>query len=513
MNRRIFWALAAVVLISIFTGCSGSEGSKDAGPDAALPDASVSDAGPTDVFTPPDSGHFAPLSCPDVKGTDKNLRQKAEYFDRIATEWHTPAGQNLFFNVWLKDDLKTFDKVGMSDNVGLWSSMYAASQAYRYAATGSGEALENLRRIIRGEHNMMKITGVPGLFTRVYINPALPGFPTAESLKAMYPDCDLKVAHCKRFNEVTEGEFAGLWFKNDVSKDEYSGHMFTMAVVWELIADGEIRGMVRDIALQVGDHLIDNQLRITDIDGVVTTFGKMYALSFEDYPGFNAVLSLSWLRLAATVGGGRYEDFYKNCLLQKRGKRQCIKDEDPAPYTDYFDAIGLDGECQTNWNNHNMAQLSMYHLIRNETDPAQKTKYRAAFRDNMWAPDDPFPMRDQKKTLYTMFYLVNRDPADQWPEASARDAICTMKIFPETKEHKAVDTVSKYQSKCLARGGDPMADVVIPIDEVDMDNFLWTGNPYELEQAPAEPKNVESPEDYLLAYWMGRYFGFISEDM
>lgn len=36
---------------------------------------------------------------------------------------------------------------------------------------------------------------------------------------------------------------------------------------------------------------------------------------------------------------------------------------------------------------------------------------------------------------------------------------------------------------------------------------------YKLKIEPENRLLIESPEDYLLAYWIGRYYGFISEVM
>jgi hypothetical protein len=479
-----------------------------------VPEARGGDAAGGDRATADSHGpKFEPLACPDIPGTKMSLAEKAQAMDEAATRWHLPPGQDWLFSVFLQDDLQTFDKVILSDNVGTWTALYAASQSFRYAATKDDQALQNLRRVVRGEHDMMKITGVPGLFARVVINPSLPGFPSGEQLLANYPDCDLSKKHCKRFNEVTDGPYKGLWFKNDVSKDEYAAHMFSMAVAWEIIDDPEVRERVADIVTQVGDHLVDNRLQITDIDGKVTLFGAMNAVGLDDFAGFDALLSLSWLRLAAAIGGEKYRVFYEECLLQGSGPKECIPaDGKPAPYTDYFHMIGLDLACKTNWNNHNMAQLAMYPLIRFEEDALLKALYRRTLRDQLWAPDDPYPMRDQQKTVYTFMYLVNKESSDPWPDGPARDAICSLKRFRESKNHYPMDNLAKYPVECYDRSDEPMADFVIPVDEQEMDNFLWIGNPYRLEKDDGDPHIVESPEDYLLAYWMGRYYGFIGEE-
>lgn len=457
---------------------------------------------------------FNPVKCnKDITPTLKNLREKAEYFDVIARDLHLPSGQELLFSVFVKEDEKTFDKVIMSDNVGTWTALYTASQAFRYASTGSIDALNNLKRTLRGELNLLRITDVKGLFTRVYVNPNLAGFPTAEQLNTWYPDCDLNIRHCKRFVEVKDGEYKGYWFKTDVSKDEYAHHMFAMSILWQLVNDEEVRSMVKEIVTSVADHLIDNNLRITDIDGRVTTYGRMYATALDDFAGFNALLTLSWMKLASIVGGEKYTKFYNDCLLQKRGRYRCIKDEDPTPYTEYLYSIGLNLNCKTNWNNHNMAQISMFHLIQNENDMELKKLYKEILYKQLWDADDPRPMRLQQNTLYTFFFAVNSPEEVALPRQELSEAMCVMQIFPEVKRQYMVDTLNRYPVTCYDRSNEPMTDSIIPINEYGMDNFLWIRNPYKLKIEDENRLLIESPEDYLLAYWLGRYYGFITEDM
>ena len=42
---------------------------------------------------------------------------------------------------------------------------------------------------------------------------------------------------------------------------------------------------------------------------------------------------------------------------------------------------------------------------------------------------------------------------------------------------------------------------------------LRTKTDPEMEQDPGDPQTIESPEDYLLAYWIASYHKFITKDL
>jgi hypothetical protein len=458
--------------------------------------------------------HAYPI-CAEVDTPQGALREKAAHFDDLAQRIHTLPGQDLLHPVTLDDDLETVKVASVRDNTGMWTSLYASSQAFRYAATKDPEALENLRRAFRGEMGLLRITGVRGLFARSMVDRSVPGFPTEAELNAPYPGCDLSVAHCKRWVAVDDGEFAGFLFKNDVSKDEYAGHMFAVGVIAELVDDPELRAMATEMAAAVADHMIDHDLLITDFDGATTTFGVMSPLSVADFPGFNAVLLLSWLRLAAELTGDpKYEDYYQGCFLHRDPSRcthpSVLTSDD---YLVHLEAMGLDLGCQTNPNNHNMSQLAMFNLIRHEPNATLVERYRNVLEHRMWNPQDRFPMRVQENSLFTFFWEANRGSSRPYADTEIDQAVCTMKRFPAEKFVRHVDTLSKYTEVCRDRKDEPMTDVVIPMDERQVDHFIWTRNPYRMEQDAGNRTFLESPEDYLLAYWVGRYFGFLSEDL
>jgi hypothetical protein len=52
------------------------------------------------------------------------------------------------------------------DNDGLWTSIYVASQAFRYAVTKDPEAKRNAWRAFEGMELLNNVTGIPGLMAR-----------------------------------------------------------------------------------------------------------------------------------------------------------------------------------------------------------------------------------------------------------------------------------------------------------------------------------------------------------
>lgn len=463
--------------------------------------------GSTDEPNPPDP-------YPQCDTSSTNLLERAKTYDQIARDLHIQPGQNLLHAARVKEDLTTFDEVRLSDNSGFWTATYAASQAYRYRVTEDPEALENLKRVLRGMVELHDITGVPGLFARSYVHLGLPGFPAEQDLLDSSAECDLSVEHCKRWNRGS-GDFQEYMFKNDVSRDEYAGHLFAAGIAGRLIDDPEVQTAVRKISFNTATHLMDNEMTFIDIDGKPTTFGAMSPNSFGGFPGFLAVQTLAWFKTAALQSDDpRIERFYRHCMVRE-DISQC---EDPAlatddAYTVHLRTMGLDLGCKTNWNNHNMAQLAMFDLIQNETDGRLKRMYQAILEAQMWDVDDERPMKDQRNSLYTFFHEINRNealvPRD---EVRVEAGICVMKTFPEVKYLRAVDH-SEFPEVCRGRKDWGMTDVLIPIQQRLMDNFTWTRNPYRLRDPIAEDRQyIESPEDFLLAYWLGRFHGLIDAD-
>lgn len=504
-------------------------------------------------------------ACPDDPlATTETLARKAQTYDDLAVRVHIHPDLKWITDVTLKKvevdcpggvagpcfepsvplDQATWQDVERfhtGENDGLWSGLYLASQAFRYGVTQSPDALATIKLLLEGEKTRMAITGVPGVFTRQFIPPGVEGIACTENEDDYVVDVekdDNKWVQIRKDgcvwvidNQTMDwtgtshcglDEFAGWCWLDNVSQDEYAGHMLALGTIMKLVDDAEVQQTTRQLIEQVGVHLMDNDLTFVDWDGRITEHGLLYPMSLAGTPGFLAAESLSWIRMAIEASGrSDLEGFYDNCLLQKSGEKACLPWDlqTPTPFTDYFDMtflyIGDDG-CKTNFNNVSMAVAAFQGLLMFEHDPELRPLLEAALRDEVMVADNPKAAAGLHNSWYNFAWAAHNDPdpdGDGPVPTAVRDAICTLGQFPATQEVLTIENTSLYPHFCDSRLGASMAQFPIPAAQRCTATFFFWKSPYERKDCTADPLQIHQPGDYLLAYWMGRYYGFIAENM
>ena len=496
--------------------------------------------------------------------TQETLAEKAAFYDELTPRLHIHPELKWVNNVTLKkvevdcpedatppcyapiaslaeatwEDVEVFHT---GENDGLWSALYLASQGFRYATTKSPEALATIKVLLEGEGTRMAITGVPGVFTRQYIPPGVPGISCPEGDLDYVVDIEkddnqwvqIREDGCVWVvdNETMEwtgtahcglDEFDGWCWLDNVSQDEYGGHMLALAVLMDLVDDPQVQAITRDLLEQVGVHLIANDLTFVDWDGRVTEHGWMFPMSMAGTPGFLATQCLGWIRMAIEASGrADLQDFYDNCLLQKGGEVKCLDwtVQTATPFPEFFSLFalfnGVDG-CLTNFNNVSMALSAFHGLLMFEQDKELRPVIQETLRREHMEAKSPKAGENLKNAWYNFTWAAMKalGPDSDGPAYQAvEDAICTLKQFPASQAVQAVDNASLYPHYCDGRLGNSMAEFPISVAERCSSTFSFWGNPYSRHSCAAAPWVVNQPGDYLLAYWMGRYYGFIPEDL
>ncbi len=270
-------------------------------------------------------------------------------------------------------------------------------------------------------------------------------------------------------------------------------------------------------------HLVGNGLRIIDHTGEVTEHGRLYHTALDDFPGFNAVLASSWVRIAATASGDpAIDDFYYGCLMGVQDGVTC-PDVDAFDLGTYIESIEtkmglfLSG-CQQNYDNFDMVYQALYPLVRQERDDELRHRLIDAARENMFHSEDPAhqSIAEIGNSMFTFIYAAatcDGPEDDPLIEQAMDDAVCILKQFPLEKIDRFIPAGTQ-QEVCRNRLDVPCAAEPIPLPEYHFDHYLWRLDFFEIQQErPENAQQIYSPEDFLVAYWLGRYHGFIDPEM
>ncbi|MBN2493366.1 MAG: hypothetical protein JXR96_02145 [Deltaproteobacteria bacterium] len=449
-------------------------------------------------------GGFDWPGCERIDTQPGLLAGRAAEFDRLARDLHL-APDGLLRNVYLAEDLETVAHYRHTENTILWSGIYLASQALRYAVTGSAEAEQNARRVLDGLGDLTRLTGVRGLYGRCLADPVV---------------CYDHDGHGRPgWTDSPVPGYEGWAYRNDVSKDGYDGLIFGYALAAEHFDDARILADVRERLREIADHIVGNRLQIVDADGQVTEHGALYQSALDDYPGFNAMLAASFVKVAQTaLGDPELDDFYYACMMRTRSGIDCppVDPVDLGPYIESMEQrlFLFQADCKQNYDNFDMCYQAIYPLLRRERDEALRARLLFVLRENMFhSPDERYQsLAPIGNAWYTFAYaaLSRDDPRADPVLADAVDrAVCTLKDFPALKFDRPIPAGAQ-QEVCRSRLDEPVAAEPVPLSEYHFDNYLWRLDFFEIQAGRAGDRRlVYSPEDYLLAYWLGRYHGIL----
>src|SRR5690606_37275529 len=153
-----------------------------------------------------------------IRFKNMTLHEKAEFFQRQVRNRHIRHGFNATLG-YMQDGNVSLGSLEDSDNDGLWTSMYMGAEVFRYAATRSEDALQNLRESMEAMERLYTINGVPG-------------FPSRSFERRGYK------YHDKPWRRASHPEWD---WKSTTSSDEAIGHMFIFGAMAELGDDEDLK--------------------------------------------------------------------------------------------------------------------------------------------------------------------------------------------------------------------------------------------------------------------------------
>jgi hypothetical protein len=335
----------------------------------------------------------------------------------------------------------------------IWTGHYLAAEAFRYAVTRSETALAYAKRTIQSIKDLTEVTGT-GRLARTM-------FPAG----APYIDWSKQGGTWKR----TTYNGQDMYYRSHVTRDQYSGVYLGLALAYDLIDDEEVRNSCREIVTRMTDHLIKVGWILHEPASsrpIETFVGRLDHM-------------LSILQVAKHMNPQKFAKAYDS----KRWWWGWLVGL-PA----FFETKDLEGS----YFKFNLDHAYFYNLIRLEKDNKIRDRYVKAYA----------PLRKALRPhLNAHFNMI--DHALYGPDAGrdqeTRQSI--EEILQRGFRDYWVDNHATYK-ECEPN----LACEVIPVRNRIPHDFLWQRSPFEI--AGGGDGRQESPGiDYILPYWMARYFG------
>ena len=262
------------------------------------------------------------------------LAEKAAHFDRIIQDRHNRRGYIAAIDLDIAGDFTKGTHFDVSDNEGLWTSLYVAAMALRFGATKDPVAREQGRKSMSALLDLERLSGIPGFPARAMV--------TDDELKTgahgFNPESRVHawVRRPRReYRSTTTTQ--GLWCKGDTSSDELDGHYFAWYLFHDLVADEAEKREIAAVVRRVTDGIIRNHYTLIDHTGRKTRWGIWSPELINHDPFYrglrplNSLEILCYLKVAEHITGDRKyvasadtlindHHYLLNGLLMRRGR-------------------------------------------------------------------------------------------------------------------------------------------------------------------------------------------------
>jgi len=341
----------------------------------------------------------------------------------------------------------------------IWTGHYLAAESFRYAVTRSPESLAAVRDALRGVRSLVDVTGTDLLARCLFPtdSPFAAGMLSEESPHGSY-------------TSTLEGK-PYFWVGN-TSRDQYSGVFFGLAVAYDFVGETGVQDSVREIVTRLLNFLLRNNWFVVMPDGWVSTV-------FWGRPD----QQLSLLGVGRQVNPERFESFYKAYRFSFAGSVAApISWEVLDPHNSYYkfnldtinlyNLIRLEGSSYYRW-----WYWKAYDILRRTTDDHGNAHFNVIDRALRGEPNAD---RDTETRLMLEAWL-QRPRRDEWLDWRGTYTSCV-------QEDRACEP--------------------IPIEQRIRTDFLWQRSPFLLYGGGSGV--IESAGiDYILPYWMGRFYGVL----
>ncbi|MBL9139112.1 MAG: hypothetical protein JNK85_24810 [Verrucomicrobiales bacterium] len=403
------------------------------------------------------------------------LAKKADYYEKHLVEW---GQKRLGFTHKLEWDAGRQAYVReVSDNDGGYTGNYLAAQCYRYAVTGDPAARSEATNTFHALRWLEGMTGIAGFPARSVWAKGEVGHQAGHG----------SGGYAAEWHDTADGRFE---WKGDTSSDEICSHFYSFALFLDLVAQGPEVEQAKAHLHRIATHLVEHRWRLVDVDGKPTRWGRWDPEYFETDEGkydrgLQAVELLSFIKTAEVLTGDpRFSAAYRE-LVDLGYPAYTLRARNTFPPDSVL---------------HFLDELSFWcwaNLLRYEQDPDLRALYRRGYERGYEV------VRVEQNPWYNFLYgaLTGNDAEAGAAMEQLRGWPLDLRVWSYQNSHRAdLRTPPGY----VALKGGTRTFLPRETEPLRWDRWLMQAD------GGTGGNDVVEPGAWLLAYWMGRYHGFIS---
>lgn len=416
---------------------------------------------------------------------EMTLADKASFYEKQVRQRHIRNGFNSSTSGLENGDLST-GYLKDSDNDGLWTSMYLASQAFRYAVTKDKDALDNVKESLDAMERLFSINPVRGFAAR--------SFERTGHIK--------ELSDPERWQKSPELDWD---WKSTTSSDEAIGHMFVYGVIAEIVDDNKLKSQAIRLLDSMMMHIVDNDLYLVDFDGKPTQWGKWnpeYVNAFSENIGDRKLNSSNIISMLQTAYHFTKKEIYKETaydLLYNHGYLENLMRpmEVIGMARDNEDDLSQLLSVYWNHSDDEMYFLGYWGLYRYAFTGELKEQFRESIIDH-WQIERP-----EKEALWNIFTAMTGVD-----DCGLDDAIWYLQKYPLDLVQWTVKNSHRKDIIFLDKNfRNQYTEAVLPPDELKISRH--NSNRFILDGGHDGNAENSAGDIWLLPYWLGRYLEVI----
>lgn len=428
------------------------------------------------------------------------LEQKANHYDELNDKYFVRNEGYHVTRKLSKYGVLDSGRLPNSDNDGLFTGLYCASQCFRYKVTGDEKAKANAKRAVEAMIKLTEVTGKAGFTARA----------TRYSHEEDFGTGNREEWHICENNPDCE------WL-GETSSDEMTGHYFAYGIYYDLVADKKEKKKIAEVVKTITDHILENNFHLCDVDGVPTTWANWEPelLNNDDRwyyeRGTNSLEILSFLKTTYHVTGEKkYNDVFEMLIKKHHYAMNCIQYKCEDGHVAHIDD-------QLDFTN-------IYPLLTYTENEAQKEIFKMGL------------------THHWEYERVERSPMFNIVYGALTDNSCDIENAAKSLSEMNLDLIrwpayNSYRQDIVwdteQEGTGVPAQLKYPVEYSARVLTHYDGNPFVCDSGAEEFVNINTktvnrtstlpgtsgangmrgmmPYIYLLPYWMGRYHGLLGD--